>query len=74
MVAQAANPAVPGPGIGAVPRTLRDFPRNPIDFCTDLFKKYGDIVRFRIGPYVVYLLVNPEQRYEAPLPAGLAVI
>jgi cytochrome P450 len=50
----------PGPGISAMPHTLEEFPRSPIAFCTDLFKEYGDIVRFRIGPYLVHLIANPD--------------
>lgn len=50
----------PGLGIGTIPRTLREFPRNPIGFCQELAHKYGDVVRFWIGPYLVYLITNPD--------------
>jgi cytochrome P450 len=60
MSSQPLVAAVPGPGIGAIPRTLRDFPSNPIQYCSDLFRQYGDFVRFRVGPYAVYMLVHPD--------------
>lgn len=50
----------PGPGIGSIPRTLSAFPRNPIAFSADLFRQYGDIVQFWIGPYRVFLVANPQ--------------
>lgn len=49
-----------GPGVSAIFRTLRDFPRNPIKFSQGLFQKYGDIVRFWIGPFLVYLIAGPD--------------
>lgn len=60
MVSQVNHSTAPGLGIASIPRTLWEFPRNPIDFCTELFEKYGDIVHFQIGPYPVYLITNPE--------------
>jgi hypothetical protein len=51
----------PGPGVAAIPRILRDFPRNPIKFSVDLLQKYGDIVRFWIGPYLVHLIAKLVQ-------------
>lgn len=61
LMASSAEKKAPGPGIGAIPRTLKDFPRNPIKFSQGLWQKYGDIVRFWIGPFLVHLISGPEE-------------
>ena len=60
MSTQPAQMTAPGLKAGTIPRTLREFPRNPIKFCQELVEKYGDVVRFWIGPYLVHLITNPD--------------
>jgi cytochrome P450 len=36
------------------------FPRTPVTIARNFVQKYGDVVRFRIGPYVVHLLAHPD--------------
>ena len=52
--------SAPGPGRGAALRTLREFPRQPIDFCRRLFEKFGDIVQFWIGPARMFMINRPD--------------
>ena len=34
--------------------------RDPIRFLTEAHRKHGDFVRFRLGPYRIYLLAHPD--------------
>ncbi|CAN5876098.1 cytochrome P450 [soil metagenome] len=42
--------------LGSAPEMRRD----PLGFLTDARRRYGDFVRFRLGPYRVHLLAHPD--------------
>ena len=42
--------------LGSAPEMRRD----PLQLLTKARRQYGDFVRFRLGPYVVYLLAHPD--------------
>jgi cytochrome P450 len=50
----------PSPDLGQLPsRQLWAFYRRPLDFLSDLARKFGDLAHFRIGPQGIYLLNHP---------------
>ncbi len=44
--------------------SMLDFQRDPLKFLMDAVNTYGDVVRFRLGPYPVYLVNGPENIHE----------
>lgn len=55
-------PGPPGlPFIG----NLLDFRRDPLEFFTNCARRYGDVVRYQIGPFTAYLLNRPDYIEDA---------
>jgi cytochrome P450 len=50
----------PGPKRKPVIGYLREFRNNPPTFLSDLARKHGDVVHFKLGPQDMYLLNNPD--------------
>ena len=50
----------PGPQGFEVLKSIWSFQRNPLDALLHLTEQYGDIVRYRYGPFPVVLLNHPE--------------
>lgn len=55
----AALPEPPGPG-GVPFAHLAAFRRDPLTFLERVYRRYGDVARFRFGPRRLYLLAHPE--------------
>ncbi len=50
-------PGIEGlPVVGVLPRIIRD----PLRFALDVRRRLGDMVRFRLGPFRVYLVSHPD--------------
>jgi cytochrome P450 len=58
MRAVAAEPS--GPRGKPVFGSLLEFRRNPVEFLSRMARRYGDVVRFRLGPERVFLVNDPE--------------
>ncbi|MBS2037910.1 cytochrome P450 [bacterium] len=52
--------SIPGPRGLEVLKTIFRFQRDPLTTLSDLTNRYGDIVRYRYGPFSVVLLNHPE--------------
>ncbi len=52
--------SVPGPQGSLLWGSLKEFQADSIQFLSDSVRQYGDFVRFRFGPVIVYLLNRPE--------------
>jgi cytochrome P450 len=50
----------PGTGVFQSLQVLRGLRRNPLEYLVELERTHGDICRFRIGPYVAFVLNNPD--------------
>jgi len=50
----------PGPGLGALLRSLPDLRRDPLAFIQQAVDAYGDIVQFRLGWLNAFLINSPE--------------
>ncbi len=50
----------PGPGPLNAVAELFKLKENPADHLLELTRRYGEIVRFRIGPYLTHIVTNPE--------------
>ncbi|MFN8612110.1 MAG: cytochrome P450 [Vulcanimicrobiota bacterium] len=51
---------IPGPQGLEVLRTILRFQRDPLSTLADLTNRFGDVVRYRYGPFSVVLLNHPE--------------
>ena len=54
------NQIAPGPRGDLLTGNLRAFRRDVLGLMLESARKYGDVVRFRIGPIVVHLLNHPD--------------
>ena len=54
------NNLPPGPGPWSALTNLLRLRKDSLGFLKDLTNEYGDIVKFRIGPYKVVLLNHPD--------------
>ncbi len=54
----------PGPKGNLLLGSMRDFQCDPLAFLMAAADTYGDIARFRLGPYRVYLLNIPDYIYD----------
>src|SRR5262245_13601581 len=54
----------PGPPGHPVCGHVRPFQRDALALLVDSHRRYGDIVRFRLGPTVVHLLAHPDHVRE----------
>ncbi len=50
----------PGPGEAEDLEILREFARDPISVVRDLERRFGNLVRFRVGPVVCHLMTAPH--------------
>lgn len=50
----------PGPRAFVPGGQLFSFRRNPLRFMSEMAARYGDVVRFRMGPQQVFLVNDPE--------------
>jgi cytochrome P450 len=50
----------PGPRGNLLMGSLPAYKRNPVRFFCDLQEAYGDVVRFRLGPYPCHLITHPD--------------
>lgn len=50
----------PGPKGKPIIGSLPEFVRDPLGLFTDAWREHGDVLRFRVGPRTLYLVVNPE--------------
>src|SRR5215217_1031666 len=50
----------PGPRGGALLGSLPEYKRDPVHFMLRLQDDYGDMARFRLGPYLAHLVTHPE--------------
>ena len=50
----------PGPNSRPIIGFLPEFRRQPAELLLGLFREYGDVVHFRMGPQHVYLLTHPD--------------
>lgn len=56
-----ATPRIaPGPRGSLLVGSLLEFQRDPLRFLMDLTRQYGDVVRFRIGPWAYHLVTHPD--------------
>ena len=55
---------VSGPKGNLLLGSMLDFRRRPLEFLLDAAETYGDVVRFRLGPYRVYLVNGPDNIHE----------
>ncbi len=55
----------PGPDGDFITGNLSGYWRDPLDFLSNCAHQYGDIIRFRMGPLVSYMLSNPDYIEEA---------
>ncbi|MDF1842548.1 MAG: cytochrome P450 [Rubripirellula sp.] len=58
--ATVTNKSVPGPKGTVLWGSLKEFQADAIGFLDESVQRYGDIVRFRFGPVVAYLVNHPE--------------
>jgi cytochrome P450 len=54
----------PGPSGWLALHHLIAFHRDPLAFLTRLAQVHGDVVRFRLGPYAVYLVNHPDHVHD----------
>lgn len=52
--------APPGPKGNLIIGSVLDYSHDPLGFLSDCTHQYGDIIRFRFGPIVSYLLNHPD--------------
>lgn len=60
-VAGASNAVAPGPrGLPVVGSLNRLWRKDMIQFYQDVWREYGDVVRFRLGPMDAFLIAHPD--------------
>ena len=64
----------PGPPGLPVIGSLLDFRRDPLEFFTSCARRYGDVVRYQIGPVTAYLLNRPDYIEDALTLHGRALV
>ena len=55
-----ASRVAPGPRGSLLLGSLPAYKRDPVRFFVDLQAAYGDVVRFRLGPYPAHLVTHPD--------------
>jgi acyl-CoA synthetase (AMP-forming)/AMP-acid ligase II/cytochrome P450/predicted RND superfamily exporter protein/acyl carrier protein len=50
----------PGPTGDVLLGSLAEFQANPVDYLFSLRRRYGEVVRIRLGPWVTHLISQPE--------------
>ena len=58
------NNQAPGPKGNVLLGSMLDFRRDPLGFLLNGVRTYGDIFRFRVGPYRVILISGPDHIHE----------
>ena len=59
-VESAGDPLAGGPAGHFLVGSAPEFVAAPMDFLTDAWRRHGDVIRVRLGPRVVHVLVHPD--------------